>query len=59
MTPAEAETVRIEIAALTKRAEAAEQRANRAEAERDHLRALLGRLRTSLAEVHNDPMVGS
>ena len=50
MTPGEVETVRETIAALTDRAMAAEARATRAEIERDQLRALLGRLRTSLAE---------
>ena len=55
MSPAESETVRAEIAALTARAEAAERRATQSEAERDRLRALLGRLRTSLVETLNDP----
>jgi len=50
MTSAEQEAVRAEIALLTGRAEAAERRAQRAEAERDQLRALLARARTSLAE---------
>lgn len=57
MTPAEAETVRAEIVALTAHAELAEQRATRAERERDSLRALLSRVRTSLNESFNDPAV--
>lgn len=62
MTIIEAEAVRAELAALVARAHAAEQcathselRAIKAEAERDTLRALLSRLRTSLAESFNDP----
>lgn len=59
MTPAESETVRAEISALTARAEMAERCAQRAEAERDHLRAILARSRTSLTELFNDPAVAS
>lgn len=56
MTPAESETVRRELAALTLRAEAAERRALRAEHQRDHLRALLIRTRTSLAEISDEAL---
>lgn len=58
MTPAEAEVVRAELATLTVRAERAERRARQAEAQRDHLRALLTRCRTSLTEAFNDPGLG-
>jgi len=50
MTPGEVEAVRETIDALTARAMNAEARATRAEIERDQLRALLSRMRTSLAE---------
>jgi len=50
MSPAERDLIRDTLAALTDRAMAAEARATRAEAERDALRALLARVRTSLAE---------
>lgn len=46
----EREAMQRELAALTARAEDAEARAKRAEGERDALRALLSRMRTSLAE---------
>jgi hypothetical protein len=55
MSPATLEAALAEIAALAARAESAERRACLAEAERDRLRALLGRLRTSLVETLNDP----
>lgn len=58
MTPTEAEVVRAELAALAARVEQAERRAKHAEAERDHLRALLTRCRTSLTEAFNDPALG-
>lgn len=58
MTPLEAEAVRRELTAQTARAESAERRAIKAESERDALRALLSRVRTSLAESFNDPGVG-
>lgn len=57
MTPLEAEAVRRELTAQTARAEAAERRAIKAESERDALRVLLSRVRTSLAESFNDPGV--
>lgn len=55
MNDAEASLVRAEIESLTRRAEAAESLLHTAERERDQLRALLARIRTSLNEVHNDP----
>lgn len=64
MTPIEAETVKSELIALTVRAEQAERcaarnemRALKAESERDLLRSLLSRSRTSLTENFNDPGV--
>jgi hypothetical protein len=51
----EAALVRAQIEAAEHRAEAAEAARRRAEAERDALRALLARVRTSLNEAHNDP----
>lgn len=66
MTPIEAETVKVELTALAVRAEQAERsaarnemRALKAESERDMLRALLSRSRTSLAENFNDPGVAT
>jgi len=56
MTPAEVETVRRELAAAAARANAAERRAIRAERERDHARALLARLRTTLSERTDEPI---
>ena len=55
MSPQEAATVQAELAAVTRRAEVAEEEARRTKIERDHLRALLSRIRTSLAEF-NDPV---
>jgi len=50
VTPAERDAIRETITTLTDRVLAAERRATKAEAERDVLRALLARVRTSLAE---------
>lgn len=50
MTPLEIEAVRTTVESLTRRAVDAEIRAARVALERDQLRALLIRLRTSLAE---------
>jgi hypothetical protein len=55
MTPEELQTVNAQVRAQVERADAAERRAEAAERERDALRALLSRLRTSLAESFNDP----
>lgn len=44
------------IAALTHAAEQAEARATKAEADARELRALMAKLKTSLAEQSNDPM---
>ena len=50
MTPGELDAIRDTIEALTDRAARAEARAALAERERDELRRLLTRIRTSLAE---------
>lgn len=50
MTPGEIEVIRHTIQTLTERAVRAEARAVLAERERDDLRRLLSRIRTSLAE---------
>ena len=55
MNADEAALVRRQIEAAERRAEAAEAAQKRAEGERDALRALLARVRTSLNEAHNDP----
>jgi len=55
MNATEAALVRHQIEAAEHRAEAAEAAQRRAEGERDALRALLARVRTSLNEAHNDP----
>lgn len=56
MSPAAIEIFRAELAAAVRRAEAAEARAARAERERDELRRLLIRLRTTLAEISDEPL---
>jgi predicted nucleic acid-binding Zn-ribbon protein len=56
MNDAEASLVRHELASLTRRAEQAECSLREVARERDHLRALLTRLRTSLNEIQNDPV---
>lgn len=55
MNSVEADLVRAEIESATRRAEQAESSLREVARERDHLRALLSRLRTSLGEVMNDP----
>lgn len=55
MTPEELASVQRTIADLTHKLDAAEQRAHTAERERDDLRRLLARSRTSLNETVNDP----
>lgn len=55
MNDAEASLVRAEIEAANHRADQAEAAQRRAEADRDRLRALLSRLRTSMSEAFNDP----
>jgi len=55
MNSVEADLVRHELASLTCRAEQAESSLRECTQERDQLRALLSRLKTSLVEVMNDP----
>lgn len=55
MTPAEVNAVLHELSVLRERAEVAERRATQAETQRDSLRTLLTRIRTSLSEQFNDP----
>jgi len=55
MNADEAALVRHQIEAAEHRADAAEAAQRRAEGERDALRALLARVRTSLNEAVNDP----
>lgn len=55
MNDTEANLVRAEIEALTRRAEAAESDRDRYKRERDQARAILARIKSSLAEVFNDP----
>lgn len=55
MNVQEAALVRAQIEAAEHRAEVAEAARARAEADSDRLRALLSRLRTSMAEAFNDP----
>lgn len=59
MTADEVNAVRSFLAQADARAATAQQRAARAEAERDQLRALLARVRTSLVETVNDPGVAA
>ena len=56
MNATEAALVRHQIEAAEHRADAAEAAQRRAEGERDALRALLARVRTSLNEAVNDPV---
>jgi len=56
MNADEAALVRHQIEAAEHRADAAEAAQRRAEGERDALRALLARVRTSLNEAVNDPV---
>ena len=55
MNPAEADLVRHELASLTRRAEAAESLRDQFKRERDEARAILARIKSSLAEGFNDP----
>jgi len=55
MNAAEADLVRCELESLTRRAEAAESSLRAIARERDQLRAILTRIRTSLNENANDP----
>jgi hypothetical protein len=55
MNSVEADLVRAEIESATRRAERAESSLRECTQERDQLRALLSRLKTSLVEVMNDP----
>lgn len=57
MTAQELASVRNFLAQADARADEAEQRAARAETERDQLRVLLARSKTSLAENFNNPAV--
>jgi hypothetical protein len=55
MNPAEADLVRHELASLTRRAEQAESSRDQYKRERDEARAILARIKSSLAEGFNDP----
>jgi len=55
MNADEADLVRHELASLTRRAEAAESSRDQYKRERDEARAILARIKSSLAEGFNDP----